>query len=321
VLDWGTLMAAPSSTPLLPTVEDVNFVSSPPSSYIVLDCPDHYNEENWAYTYTDGDNIFVRHTDYNSTAVPTTVSVNSGALGNASTIGQHQVFLPTLYYGPGAVTGNKGQIHVGWYATDLNNFNGYMALEMRADGTSLLSGGDYQELPNAYTPALHPYYSYPYQADLTHIKPGIAFSKNSDNMNTEYMYTTYYEAANFVAGKFHHAFHKWNDPAFKGNPGVTPHPECGAQLKKVISSDMKINSYPNPFRDKINTPLVLAEDGLLQQSLTDITGRQLWQYKASVTKGAQQISTDNLTQLVPGTYILTTSLNGKTISTQKVTKQ
>jgi hypothetical protein len=321
VLDWAMLMALPSPATLSPVVEDVNFVGSAPSSYIVLDCPDHYNEENWAYTYTDGDNIFVRHKDYNSTAVATTVSVNSGVLGNASTIGLHQVFLPTLYYGAGAVDGRSGQIHVGWYATDLSNFNGYLALEMTADGTTMLSGGDYQELPNAYTPSLHPYYAYPYQADLTHIKPGIAFSKNSDGMNTEYMYTTYYEAANPVAGKFHHAFHKWNDPAFKGHPGVTPHPECGAQLKKVIGSDAKINSYPNPFRDKINTPLFLAEDGQLQQSLTDITGRELWHYKANIAKGAHQVSTDNLAELVPGTYILTTSLNGKKLSTQKVTKQ
>ena len=320
VIDWPTLMTAPSTT-LSPMVEDVNFVGSPPSSYIVLDCPDHYNKENWAYTYTDGSNILVHHIDYNSTAVPTTVSVNSGVLGNASTLGQHEVFLPTLYYGAGAVDGRSGQIHVGWYATDLNNFNGYLALEMTADGTSLLSGPDYQELPNAYTPTLYPYYTYPYQADLTHFKPGIAFSKNSDHMNTEYLYTTYYEAYNTSSGKFHHAFHKWNDPAFKGNAGPSIHPECGAHLHKQVSSETKVNSYPNPFVNKITSNLSVTEDGLLQQCLTDITGRQLWQQEVTLKKGTHQLSTDNLSQLVPGTYILSTSLNGKKISTQKVTKQ
>jgi len=320
VIDWPTLMTAPGTAALPPAIEDVNFTGGPPSSFITLDCPDHYNRENWAYAYSDGSNILVRYIDYNSTAAPTTVSVNSGVLGNASTLGLHQVFSPTLYYGAGALDGNSGQIHVGWYATDLNGFNGYIALEMTADGTSLLSAPDYQALPNAYTPQLYPYYSYPYQPDLLAYKPSIAFSRNSEH--SRFLYTTYCDAdGTTMQGRLHHVFHKWNDPAFKGGSQAALHPECGAHARKALANEAKISSYPNPFRNKITTPLLLAEDGLLEQSLTDITGRQLWQSKASLSKGAHQVNTGNLDGLLPGTYILTTIFNGKKISTQKVTKQ
>ncbi|WP_118951930.1 T9SS type A sorting domain-containing protein [Taibaiella helva] len=319
VADWNTLMAAPAGVAFLPAIEDINTIGGPPSSRIILDCPDHHTRENWAYTYSDNSNVWVRLIDYNSTATPTTVSVNSGVLGNTPTLSQHQVFSPALYYGAGTVDGRSGQIMVGWYATDLSGFNGYIALEMTEDGTTLLSKPDYLALPDAYTPQLYPYYSYPYQPDLLAIKPGIAFSRNSEHAN--FVYTTYYDAdAQTLQGRFHHAFHKWNDAAFKGQAPVALHPECGNSLK-ATASEAGVNSYPNPFRDRITTNLFLKEDGQLLQSLSDITGRQLWQYQAAGKKGSCQISTDNLAQLAPGTYILTTSLNGQRIGTQKVTKQ
>ncbi|WP_118975123.1 T9SS type A sorting domain-containing protein [Taibaiella koreensis] len=314
---WTSLMTGPASATL--SLEDINVIGGAPKSRIILDCPDHHPQENWAYTYSDGSNIFVRLREYNTLPAPVTVSVNSGVLGNASTLPQHQVFSPALYYGAGTVDGRSGQITVGWYATDLSGFNGYIALEMTEDGTTLLSKPDYLALPDAYTPQVYPYYSYPYQADILAIKPGIAFSRNSEHAN--FLYTTYYDAnAQTAQGRFHHAFHKWNDVAFKGQAPVTLHPECGNHLK-AHSSETGINTYPNPFRDKITTNLFLKEDGQLLQSLTDITGRQLWQYQTIGKKGSCQISTDNLAQLAPGTYMLTTSLNGQRIGTQKVTKQ
>jgi len=310
VFDWSVLLGTPGSVP--PIIEDVNFVGAGMALRPVLDCPDHYDAENWAYTYADnGGKILVRYIDYHTAATPLTVAVNSGALGNVPTSSIHKVFDPALHYGNGGIGGGTGQITVGWYATNGSWLNGYMALEMTEDGSGLISAPDYMALPNAFTPSFYP------------LRKGIAFSKGSDDpLVPPFLYTTFYDLdPGTVLYNLHHAFHKWGMPVFKGGGFTDPHPECGIHARQALAATSRLSAYPNPFRESIQTSVSLEEDGMLQLEMFDLTGRRVWQHQAAMTKGSHQVSTGSLKALAPGTYVLNASLNGKKIGTQKVTRQ
>ena len=307
LVDVNSLLASPGT--ITPAIEDVNFTSPNLWDFrAVIDCPDHYDVKNWAYTYADqSSNIWVRYIDHHGAATYNTVSVNSGILGNLPTAGLYEAYAPTLHYGTGAIGGETGQIMVGWYTTDGNNLNGYIALEMKEDGAGLISDPDYLALPNAFTSSYYPY-------------SGIAFSKGGDDgIVPPFLFTTYYDynnTTNFY--QLHYAFHKWSNTAFKGVKA----PECnGSQPHPALAVATNIDIYPNPFRDAITASVSLTEAGLLQLDLTDITGRQVWQQEAALKKGTHRLQADKLESLPGGIYIFKAALNGKKIASQKIIKQ
>jgi len=301
VVDYNTFWAVPGV--VVPNVQDVNSVGANIGSRLVLDCPDHYdNADNWAYTYTDGTNkeVYVRFIDYNGAAVATTVSVNSGALGNASIAGMYEAYAPTLHYGNGAIGGSTEQINVAWYITD-GSLNGYVGLQMNADGTGLLSTPDYLILPNAFTAA--PYI----------LRKGVAYSKSDAKSVPSFLYATYYDYNN-VTGSYqlHHAFHKWGDIAFK--EGATA---IGKQQGAAAGFDI----YPNPFQDNLSAAVTLQESGVLQLSLLDLAGRAVWQTQARLGAGTHRIAVKDLGKLAPGAYVLHAAFNNRQVGSRMITKQ
>lgn len=303
---FTTLVSPPPA--VTPTVNDANLIGSvsPYSFDLVLDCPDAYDVDNWAYTYANNTtDISVRFTDHHTTAVPTTVVVNSGALiGTVATTG-YTVYSPAIHYGTGSFgTGNGDQIYVGWYISDGSAYNGYVGLHMDESGTNLLSAADYLELPNAITPSLYPF--------IDVIGAGVAFSKVSYGGTVpDYMYTTYYDysGANY---QLHHAFHKWADPVFR---------PAGSQPAALSSLENRVQTSPNPFHDVLHTSVDLQKDGIVQLKLYDITGRIVWQHQSSLKKGVHQLKLDNVKDIIPGTYILATFLDDARIGTQMMVKQ
>lgn len=315
VLDWSVLMSVPfgGTATMWPLIEDVNivpfWVSDP-----VLDCPDHYDVENWAYTYTNGDRVFVRFMDYHSSGLGTAV-VNDGSIGNAPLARKFKATAPTLHYGDGGNGGSTGQISVGWWTTS-GNRSLYVGIEMKEGGGpgSLINFPDYMELPSSLLP-----YTYPHT--------GISYSKMSDGpagLAPDYMYATYFTEKSPGSGVYvlHHAFHKWNNPVFRGAGNTPPqlHPECGQHNQKALATVTNLTVYPNPFQSSLTNSISLAEAGVVDMTLTDITGRIVAQQKATLAKGTHQVKMDGLTQLSSGTYFLSTALNGKKGATQIVAK-
>ncbi len=315
VMDWMSLLSVPFGGTALtpPNIEDINFVPSPVSN-LVLDCPDHYGVENWAYTYTDGQRVYVRHIDYNTSGVPFTTIVNNGSLGNVPTVGNFLAFNPTLHYGDGAMGGATGQISVGWYCTYSLTASGdshYITLEMREDGSGLLSAPDYNRLPNSING-----YAYPFS--------GIAFSKMSDiPLAPGYLYANYFIETPFASGNYelHHAFHKWNNPLFRGIKPAPLHPECGSPSKKEIMQASRLSVYPNPFLNTFSSKVMLKEAGMVTMVLTDISGKVVAQEKTWQHKGEQLVSMKRLEQLASGNYLLTTKVNGVNQGTQVMVKK
>lgn len=296
-VDLGTILGTPGL--ITPAIGDYNYVGILPSR-LVLDCPDFYAADNWAYTYTDGARVFVRYIDYLSTATATTTSVNTGALGNVALGSPYEMSAPALSYGSGALGSGTDQITVAWYITEGGAASKYIALQMRADGTSWLNSGDYMDLPNA-TADFYPY-------------AGIALSKSDVKATPVYLYATYYDY-NDATNEYqlHHAFHKWGDVAFKG--------QGTAKFAGNAITAAKINTYPNPFNSSFTTYVELEEAGMLRLEVWDLTGRLVGSFESNVTEGKHEIKIKDIEKLAPGTYLLNTALNNKKIGTQKITRQ
>lgn len=294
-MEFSTMMV--SATSITPYVEDVNYLTTPLNSNLVLDTKDEDDAKNWAYTYSDQDEleVFVRLIDNNSGTPPTTVSVNTGVLGNASIYGQYKVYAPSLHYGS---KGSRGDdITVAWYNTD-GSYNGYIGLQMTPDGTGLISDADYLELPNAHTAVPYP--------NLT--KTGVAFSKgDADNTANRHVYTVYYDNDNVNFGdRLHHAFHVIGLTAFKGKTKL----DFGEQ-----------STYPNPFSDVLHTAVTLEKSSKVRLELIDITGRVMAQQETVAQKGTYPMQLSGLRNVVPGTYFLRTSIDGKTVRSSSVIKK
>lgn len=291
-VDFNSLWSALPGAVVPASIEDVHS-TTPISSRIKLDCPDIDDTRSWAYTYTTQNYVNVHSLYTPLSSIPGTVSVNTGVLGNADISTLYDVYSPSLHYGNKA--NPKSTIMVGWYANS-PTYHGYIALEMKPDGSGLLSDPDYLELPNAATPAAYP--------DLPNT--GLAFSKSDIDLAPDFLYAAYYDidASSSTIG-LHHAFHKWGDVVFK---------------EEVKFPTLSANIYPNPFTDVLHTTINATEQGAVNLKLVDINGRVVSQRKYEVQKGTATIAFDRLQNVLAGTYFLNTELNGKKISTETVVK-
>lgn len=288
----------PFTTTVTPSVNDVNYLSTALNSNLVIDSKDEDDSKSWAYTYTDqnASEVFVRLEENNSGTPPTTVSVNSGVLGNASLLGPYNVYSPSINYGSWGSQGDE--ITVGWYNTD-GSHNGYIGLIMSPDGTSLISDPDYLEMPNAYTPNPYPHTG----------KSGIAFSKaDAEHTANRHLYTTYYDYDNNYspANRLHHAYHVRGLTRFN-------------EQKKLDLSSTTI--YPNPFSDVLNTSVTLKQSGTVRIDLLDIAGRVVKHQEIKAETGTHPVQMSGLSNIVPGTYFLKTSIAGKAVNTKTVIKK
>jgi hypothetical protein len=212
-------------------IEDLNSLTVPINSKLVLDSKEVDDYKNWAYTYTDQNNleVFVRIM-YNPVYPGAyTVVANDGSQGNANIYGMYNVYSPTLHYG-GGPSGSSEEITLGWYATN-GSYNGYIGSIIKPDGFGAINNLDYLELPNAITASPYPYNpgmsSFPYI-----FNSGIAFSKLNDDIPTEFMYAAYYDYdASSNDHVLHHAFHKWTNTIFK---------------KQFDYNNNAVKLYPNP---------------------------------------------------------------------------
>lgn len=343
VLDYNVLLGITTPTTIAPVIEDINPLTASAYNFFryvrpVIDCPDHYDVDNWAYTYTYNlayfpnsigamptEGIFVRFVDYHSAGAPTTVNVADGSMGNAPCLDYFPIF-PTLCYGEDGFGFNTGQIHVAWYNQQNPTQDGgmFVAVHMREDGSGFLSMPDYLVIPNSSN-------SWVVQTSLVinlldyYISP-IALSKNSDAMfdiAPNFLYTTYLHGNPSSALRLNHAFHEWgNNSAYRGpQPAATKRFTglCGTQELKSSKSTMQVQ--PNPFINVARATFSLPEEGKLQLQLSDLLGRVVWQQEAAARKGAYTAELDNLQQLPAGVYLLKSCLNGKPMDTQKIVKQ
>ncbi len=305
-LNFNTLLTTPGT--YNPTLNDNVGVGPTPISRLTLDCPGFSNlGSRWAYTYSDVVNVNVRFKDPAIAPWAQSVATTNGMLGNTPVSGPHKMFSPALNYDYNSTSfGTASDIMVAWYMTNGGGTNKYIALKMDPTGTFINSLGDYLDLPNAATPTMpitpNPLFS------------GIALNKTDVKARSSFSYATYFDRDPLTgAAQLHHAFHTWNDPAFRGLP-----PETETQDQNVTNS---INTYPNPFNNQFSVSVTADQNSIVELLLTDINGRTVAQTNNVVYKGQQQINMGQLDNLASGNYVLTVLMNQKKIATQKITKQ
>lgn len=292
MLDWPLLLTVPvgSTATMSPVIEDINPLPPSGDYKLMIDCPDHSQSSDWAYTYTDGIQVFVR---LFYSGVLNTAVVNDGSLGNASLTYRFFANTPTIHY-------STSEIAVGWYSR-YSQFGGdshYIGISMWPNGAGLLNMPDYMRLPNAVFGHTYPF-------------SGVYYSKMRDyqSITPNYMYATYFtQTTGGTTYDLHHAFHKFNNPVFRGDNGGH---ECKPGPSKKISSKPAPKTFPNPFEKSITHQIFSDEDGFAALRINSITGQTMGDFNKPVRKGENTIRVDHLDHLNPGTYFLETWINGK----------
>lgn len=307
-LDYFATLPLPTGTTVGPTVNDKN-----PEKYALpnLDAPDHYGVENWAYTYTtNAADISVRLVDFNSGTPPTTVIVNNGSLGNKPTnVGCSYNNYPFLAYTNGwACGGPNANINVGWYTNNIDPNTsmpaGYVGLEMKENGTGLVSPMDYWTLANV-----------PWMASNT---PVMSFSKQNDM--SAYQYTIFPESGY----QMQHKFHNWC-PTGTGFKGVATHDiDCNSE-KQIAAFRAKqgytLTTYPNPFSKEFSLKIpagVAKENG--EVIVTDMTGKIVASYKGIMSNANNYLHSIS-SNMATGNYLMKVSVESLQINqTLKMSK-
>ncbi len=298
-LDFHNLHTTPGF--YTPTINDNDFIGGMYISRINMDCPGFsINGSRWAYTYTDNNDVFVRYYDPAVAGSAQTAVVTAGIPGSVSITGQYKMFTPTLNYEFASYSfGVPSDIMVTWCALDLSGQTNYIGLKMDPNG-NLASSSDYLALPNGQA-----------MSSFSPFLCGIALNRTDAKSPSPYSYATYFDI-DPLTGRYqlHHAFHKWNMPAFRGLP----------EEEAATISNTAISSYPNPFQDQLNLSVELKENSIVELLLTDISGRTVAHTNQALTQGKQQVKLEQLGKLAPGNYLLTILIDQKKAGVQKVTK-
>lgn len=310
---WTMIYMLGGTVPV--AVNDMNFVGFYSDPLIAnIDCPGHYDVENWAYAYTTNNmDISVRLIDYHTTGIPTTRIVNDMSVLACRPINRYWNVAPFPAYDPNHSPGSE-TIFVGWYTAAPNPMAGmtpagYVALRMNESGTLAVSPLDYLTVANNPTWATQ--------------TPILSFSKQDDAF--QFLYTVFPEYDPGTPGyRLENKYHNWPTPQFKGE---TEHHafECTdeakiEEFKKKQVAATTIKAYPNPFSNVLGIayPASMQQD-VTAVSVSDLTGKVMGTYNGSVSK-VNAYLTDLSKQLSPATYILNVNVEGKVKETIKVTK-
>ena len=81
-----------------------------------------------------------------------------------------------------------------------------------------------------------------------------------------------------------------------------------------------ISIKPNPFNDRFTAECIVSDAGIIDFTLTDISGNVIRKESAVATNGLNNISVGGLSDIPKGTYFLTMGMGAEKISTVRVMK-
>ena len=292
--DWGGMLYG--SSPYPTTLQDVLLIPSNNTSLANIDCPDHNDVDNWAYTFTSAANyeystpgILVRLVDYHTSPTPKTTNVTNGSLGNLPMSTANWVYdMPTLSY---EQDGNS--MYVGWYAEQIpampNFGSGHVCIQMDKYGTILQSAPDYLIVSNTATQ-----------------NAPLALSKMNDYLvSSQYEYATFYNS--IPADVVQHAWHQRGTFAFwfRASHGSAPDacgPESLLANSKALNAGVQL--YPNPFTSTINWKTSGDWSGKrVTVDVHSIAGTAIHLPESSATEAAAALN-QAVRSLVPGVYFI-----------------
>ncbi|NQX92626.1 MAG: T9SS type A sorting domain-containing protein, partial [Flavobacteriales bacterium] len=84
-----------------------------------------------------------------------------------------------------------------------------------------------------------------------------------------------------------------------------------------ISEINSLDVFPNPANENLNISLNMAEGGVLQMDLMDISGRTVQTRTINASSGTNTI-TENVSGLAPGLYQMRLMINGKAVTSKVI---
>lgn len=270
-------------------------------SYVNFDCPDHFSFNHWAYTYTDGNNIYLRADTANggSPSVYTTI-INDGTLSNMPyDISSFSNVVPTLTYKHNL---GRDEIFVAWASDAVGTYLSPYT-ETYVSATVAVNG------PSAPLGVTNPEYAIIDNNPNAHYMlstPLIALSRNARNANRFVSYTTDEPTLGFELK--HKNVDFFNDYYRRSDPTVT---------NAITNNVLKL--YPNPFASEINldVPYELQKE-TWSISISDLLGRQIESYNGA---SPNIFVHDASSKLSSGQYIIKLQCTNSEPQIIKITKQ
>ncbi len=297
-----------TSCGLIVPTNDINAVAAAPQS-LHIDAPDHYNNNNWAYVYEIGNDIFCRIWNPNAPPWPapavggfaTVCFTNSYYNGpnyngmvmptfNNSTCTRNTVPViawdhqPTVVNYMGA-TATQFSFYVAWH-TSYNDVitpynatsDAYIAIQVNEDG-----------LVRNPTPMPFNFFGVSNVPGNISPTPTIALSKNNDA--SPMLYSAFAEngGCNFLQNRFT----AWNVGVFK--PGHTDN-----------THEAAVSVSPNPFKDGLHLnfeDMASVEDQNIKVKICDMLGQEIGSYDNAIHSVNHYLGTLGR-KLAPGNYIL-----------------
>ncbi len=131
-----------------------------------------------------------------------------------------------------------------------------------------------------------------------------------------------------------------NQYSFRDANEIVKHPVIFYRLKQILpdgsftystvkmvrtGNDLLVTKptvkiLPNPYMDQISVNFESYENGNAEIRLIDISGNVVKKIQAGVSNGTNKVQLKDLSSNTPGIYILNLVVNGKSISSQKLTK-
>lgn len=262
LVDYATVQAAPPFTVLSPTVEDIipssfpfwtygtassySFWVAATSASLNIDCPDHYDVDNWSYVYTDNSyDVQARVMDYHTSSI-TSYDLTDGSLGITAINGNplRPNLWPTIGYDQTGKSIYYGWSYIDWTAP-FPASSLYVAVKLNECCSSLV----------------YPYYMI--VDKLTSGTPAMSFSKQNDA--STYFFSMYPQYSGVY--RIDNKYIKWTSATFKPGPA------------SVSNAADNITFYPNPFSDKLSVlPAATFQKQLMNVEITNIQGKVVGNY-------------------------------------------
>ncbi len=294
----GLQQIGAAGTTIAFTLDDVNIPALPAQYFdhtsLNIDCPVHYDRDNWSYIYTDNYFQSARarvRTNPLGTPVITTYTLTQGLFGPMA-LTNNQFYTTGIAYSQ-----SGSDIYYGWYYGDGNQGNPnvapgasgwYVAVNLREDGTPAVP--EYQCIVD---PTL-------LGVDYSWLPSPVAFSKKTET--NDHLFIVYpvvsTQGVVYMATKQI----RWNQTAFK--PGTTP-------VQEPVQNELQVSVFPNPFRDRLNIDIAGADQHKTYEAqLTDLRGSVLAQLHGNAAILREQIAAKSK-HLVPGLYLLRLGYEGQ----------
>ena len=86
------------------------------------------------------------------------------------------------------------------------------------------------------------------------------------------------------------------------------------------SSDVVMQTAPNPFTEKLYVRYTATENGIVKVRINSMAGQQVASKQSTISKGYNNLQVDGLSKLAPGMYVAQLIMNGSVIDAQKIIK-